>query len=178
MNNQIKENQIGVQSNGQTETFPMTKQGFEAANKTFETAPKPRVFKLLTILVLLLFSVLSSAQNKEQMPPCRFGKCDTLPKIIAPVSLDAMTYGDKIQYYCIKELISVEGFTQLCTNRLKEKERKGEIKLYEGFGKISSDLIWEIIRNEKEPIGELRFVIDEILKPRPRKEGRKTRMDF
>lgn len=143
-------NQIGVQSNGQTETFPMTKQGFEAANKTFKNAEKPRVFKLLTVLMLVLFTVSLSAQSQGQMPPCKFGKCDTLPEVIAPVSLDAMTYGDKIRYYCIVELVTVEMFAQLCTDRLKEKE----------------------------PIGELRSVIDEILKPRPYKEEGKTKMDF
>lgn len=70
-----------------------------------------------------------------------------------PTSMSALSTGDLIKNYCIKEFETVEGFTAMVNKQLSDT--------------IYADLIWEIIKEEKEPIGELRVVIYRIVMPKP-----------
>ena len=138
------------------------------------------------IVVMLSISCVLLAQDDttpipHQQTVERIGDSIVYPPNYDPVSMSIMTMGDKIRYYCISNLVSVEGFAAMCTDMIREQY---PLKNIPGRPlKISADLIWEIIREEKEPIGELRIVILQILdeKPKEPKESekqRKTKIDF
>lgn len=69
-----------------------------------------------------------------------------------PTSMSSQSTGDLIRYYCIKEFETVEGFTAMVNEQLSDT--------------IYTELIWEIIKEEKEPVGELRVAIYRIISPK------------
>lgn len=148
--------------------------------------------KVNLLLIALLFSsyvLLAQDEPIETPPIVRIGDSIIYPPSYYPVSMSMMTMGDKIRDYCISNLVSVEGFASMCTDRMQQQFPQRSI--LSRPQKISGDLIWEIIRDEKEPIGELRIIILQIIDestPKPKSKPKEvkskkgdyktSRMDF
>lgn len=137
------------------------------------------VFMVMVLLILSVDIGQAQCDSLEQEPPYKttdnhlidtfegqykvfIGDSIILPSPKIPMTVlskKETSYGIKICYYCINECYTVNHFASLCTDKL----RQGNYDLPEGFMTISTDLIWAFIRNEKEPIGPLKTVIDALL---------------
>jgi len=130
------------------------------------------------MIAILFFPLVLLSQNDSTQVPGRMDKSrahwqhhqkipneqiimigDSIIYPHVPVAMSMISIGDKVRHYCIVNYISVDEFAAKCTKKVGQN--------------IPKEMIWEIIRNEKEPIGKLRIAIYDILSEKP-----KDRMDY